>query len=124
LDSERKISVAFVSNNTLEAYLQPALARALVELAEGKSAAPLEPPHPTRLDAPSLRGRYLLPMGTIVIEADRRGGKITGPSGLAYPIYPTDGWFYVPGLDVYLTRAGEKLRWLSVFREETGPPVR
>ena len=123
-DSERKISVAFVSNNTLEAYLQPALARALVQLAEGKSAAPLEPPHPARLDAASLKGRYLLPMGNVTIEADAKAARITDSSGLTYPIYPMRGWFYVPGLDVYLTRAGHRLRWLSVFQEETGAAAR
>lgn len=123
-DGERRISVAMVSNNTLEASIQQRLQRALVAFAEGRrkdAAHELASPMP---DLPVAAGTYRMPWGQTTIATD--GHRTTATRrGLAYPAYLIGrGIRYIPGLDVYISRDAQgRLHWLGLHEDAIGTPI-
>lgn len=125
-DADRRISIAMVSNNSLEPALQQRLQRAIVAFVNGHNtvarrelAAPLP-------NAVVTAGRYRLPGGEIVrVDGDGPRGAVER-RGVAYPAYPVgSGIRYIPGLDVYLAGSADgQLRWLSLYEDFTGTPIR
>ncbi len=127
-DGPRRLSVVFVSNNTLSAELQPRLARALVAAAEGGPAPPLRQPPGLwtgKVDPAAAAGRYRTADGAVVeLVSKGKGVAVRRADGLAYPLYPGGGGvLYAPGLDAYLAFAPAKdeayprLHWTTVFEE-------
>jgi CubicO group peptidase (beta-lactamase class C family) len=127
-DSKRRISVAFVSNNTLAPYLHTELTRSLIAAAEGgRFSLPAATPAAAATTA-QLSGEYSFDsIGRVSIEADAASATILPPGGVRYRLFPIgQGWFYVPGLDAYLLRpaTGAGLQWHSVFTRSVGTRVR
>lgn len=129
-DSSRRISVIFVSNNTMAPPLQPWLMRSLVAIAEGRDAEPL--PRVSRreleTDVSEVAGRYRLP-GIGDVEISPGGGEPTVrvDQGPLYQVYQVGyGVLYAPGADAYLSFSpGENgspptLIWTSVFTSAEG----
>lgn len=129
-DSSRRISVVFVSNNTMAPPLQPWLMRSLVAIAEGRGAEPPPnvPPEEMEVDAEALAGRYRLPgIGDAQISIDGAGPSIQVGQGPRYQLYQVGyGVLYAPGTDAYLSfEPGENgsppaLIWTSVFAVAEG----
>ena len=124
-DDERGIAIAYVANDSPPAWLQPALARALVALAEGRDSEPLVPP----LSPPAateLAGTYRLDgLGDVIVrQAGRRlDVRVREVDYSGYAVEP--GVFYVPGQDAYLRFGAtpRSLTWDSVFRVVRGPAL-
>jgi CubicO group peptidase (beta-lactamase class C family) len=120
-DSDRRISVAMVSNNTLAPALQQRLQRGLVAFAEdraGSARRELAAPLPDRAPAP---GRYRFPTGETVFLSSEDNSQLTiDRGGIAYPAYPIGaGIRYAPGLDGYLAGGADgRLHWLSLYEDE------
>ena len=125
-DVDRRISVAMMTNNTLEPALQQRVQRALVAFAEGRAAdgrRELAAPLP---DLQVASGRYRLPSGesVAVTRAEERVGAIER-GGISYPAYRIGaGIRYVPGLDVFVSGAPNGgMHWLSLYEDVRGTPV-
>lgn len=123
-DSENRIAVAFVSNNTLLSPLQPRLARMLVAIATGKKTPKLvydEAAESTEADIASLAGAYSLAGGvdfSIAVEDGAAFLLLDGAPRLR--LYPVGfRGLYAPGADIYLFAdpATNTLMWSSVFLE-------
>jgi len=124
-DVDRRISLALMTNNTLEVALQQRLVRSLVAFAEGRAAdarRELASPLP---DVPVASGTYLLPTGesVAVTRAEQRVGAVER-GGISYPAYRIgQGVRYVPGLDVFLSGAPDGgMHWLSLYEDFTARP--
>jgi CubicO group peptidase (beta-lactamase class C family) len=132
-DSSRRISVVFVSNNTMAAPLQPWLIRSLVAIADGREAEPHPsvPPEETEIEAEVLSGRYRLPdIGDVEISLDEAGPTVRTGQGPRYQLYNVGyGVLYAPGADAYLSffpgenGAPPTLIWTSVFTRAEGRRV-
>ncbi|MFN0178562.1 MAG: serine hydrolase domain-containing protein [Gemmatimonadales bacterium] len=119
-DDGRSLAVAWVANDAPPPWLQPALSRALIAIAEGRDPEPLVPPAAadTTVD-PS--GVYRVPrVGEAAVrhEGDRLVVRLRGVDYDAFPVAP--GVRYLPGLDGYLRFARAPngqitLSWDSVF---------
>ncbi len=123
-DSDRKIAVAFISNNTLTSPLQPALARALVIIAEGRSAGALiydEAEEANEVDATALAGDYHGDgVGDFSINIDGAWAFLTTAGAPRYRLYPIGFYgLYAPGADVYLFAdpSTKKVTWSTTFLE-------
>ncbi len=119
-DEARGIAVAWVANDAPSSWLQPALSRALVAIAEGRAPEPLvAPPAADPADDPS--GRYSVSdVGEVTVR--REGPQLRVQlRGVEYQGFPVArGVHYVPGLDAYLRFAAAPqgsvtLSWDSVF---------
>jgi CubicO group peptidase (beta-lactamase class C family) len=125
-DSDRRISVAMVSNNSLAPALQQRLQRALVAFASGRPAfarRELAAPLPDRAAIP---GKYRLPTGEIVTVRTKADGQVAVErGGIEYPAYRIGaGIRYVPGLDAYLAGgSANRLHWLTLYEDFQGLPV-
>lgn len=125
-DRSRRLGVAYVSNSTIAPWLQPRIARSLIDAAEGRTIhAPVEPVL-VRLEAATTAdaaGRYDV-VGIGIVTLDPRAGRrsIRVGTGIEYPLFrvsPTQ--WYAPGVDalVGLTPSGA-LAWTDVFVDTTG----
>ncbi|HEU5285706.1 MAG TPA: serine hydrolase domain-containing protein [Sphingomicrobium sp.] len=124
-DSERRVSLALVSNNTLAPALQQRLQRALVAFAEGRSAQARRELAQPLADRPVAPGRYRFPTGeAVVVRSKRKSSLAVDRREIEYPAYRMGaGIRYVPGLDAYLAGApGGGLRWLSLHEDFRGAP--
>ena len=124
-DSDRQISVAMTSNNTLAPVLHQRLARSLIAFAEGRTSdARRELEIPLR-DVPAANGTYLLPTGekVVVTRAEYRAGAIKR-GGISYPAYRMgEGVRYVPGLDLYISGAPKgRMHLLSLYEDFIAEP--
>ena len=100
------VSVVYVSNNTIEPWVQKAIVRGVTRILAGQSVE--VPPGPmTEEVAPdaraSLSGTWMLARnGPLVIESSGRGVRVAR-HGMSYAAVPVDTRsFYVPGLDLML----------------------
>ena len=105
-------------------WLRPLLTRALIDVMEGRSPAPIASPTYAQLDttsASAAAGRYRVDrVGLVTLEA--RAGRLylRIARGIEYPAIPVaDGPLYVPGLDVWIGFPADsefrRLTWLSIF---------
>lgn len=119
-DDARDLAVAWIANDAPPSWLQPALSRALIDIAEGR--------RPERPVAPSPGIAVVNPAGIYRVAdvgevAVRRDGKrlLVRLRELEYDAFPVArGVHYIPGLDAYLrfTNAPDGtvfLSWDSVF---------
>jgi CubicO group peptidase (beta-lactamase class C family) len=118
-DSDRRISVAMLSNNSLSPVLQQRLQRALVAFAEAK---PDEAGHELGSPLPDIQapiGRFQLESGEVVEVVAQKKRRSIRRGGIEYPAYPIgSGIRYVPGLDLYLASApGGRLRMLTLYED-------
>lgn len=125
-DVARKLSIAWVANDAPPSWLQPALSRALVAIAEGRP--------PERLVGPPVTEAVADPSGTyrlsgaedVVVHRDGQQLRVHHRR-VDYQGFPVArGVYYVPGLDAYLRFAMDSqgqatLSWDAVFL--TGPPL-
>jgi CubicO group peptidase (beta-lactamase class C family) len=124
-DSQRRLSVALLTNNTLAPGLQQRLQRALVAFAEGRprdARRELASPQP---DVPTAAGDYALPTGEqIRLSGDGRKAEIER-RGVRYAAYRVgEGIRYVPGLDLYVAGTGDgRLHWLSLYEDMVATPL-
>lgn len=119
-DESRGIAIAWVANDAPPSWLQPALSRALIAIAEGRAPEPLvAPPAADPTVDPS--GRYRVrDVGEVTVR--REGAQLrVRLGGVEYQGFPVArGVHYVPGLDVYLRFAAAPpgavtLSWDAVF---------
>ena len=123
-DSDRRISIAMVSNNSLEPALQQRLQRALVAFAEGRERDGTREIELARAAEPAAPGDYRI--GGQVTALDAPTGpvmKITH-GDVAYDAFPVSANVrYVPGLDAYLSGSNGHLRLLTLYEDSTGTLV-
>ena len=119
-DDARGLAVAFVANDAPPAWLQPALARALVAIAEGREPERLAPPAPAPA-APDPSGSYRV-AGIGELTARQDGKRLwVHLHAVEYEAFRFGGGtHYVPGLDAYLrfTLAPQDqvtVSWSSVY---------
>ena len=99
-------SVVYVSNNTIEPWLQKGIVRAVTEILEGRSPRPLTAPAVSpfaREERAALAGLWTLSGGEgLVIESS--GGRIdVARDAIRYRVFQiAPDAFYVPGLDFIL----------------------
>jgi CubicO group peptidase (beta-lactamase class C family) len=119
-DDASELAVAWVANDAPPPWLQPALSRALIAIAEGrKHERPVAPPSTAAATDPS--GIYRI--ANVGEVAARRDGKrlLVRLREVEYDAFPVArGVHYVPGLDAYLRFATASngtvfLSWDSVF---------
>lgn len=121
-DTNRRMSVAMVSNNTLAPGLQQRLQRALVAYAEGRppiGARELRSPLP---DTDVEPGEYQLPSGEpLIVTRDNERVSIDR-GGIKYQAFRIGaGIRYVPGLDIYVAGGPNgALRWLGLYEDYVG----
>ena len=118
-DANRRLSVAMVTNNTLDAGLQQRLQRALVAFAENRPAdARRELARPLAGRDPE-PGQFRFADGELVEVMARGGQALVRRDGLDYPAYPIGpGVRYLPGVDAYVSQAADgALRWLSLYED-------
>ena len=119
-DEGRNIAIAWVANDAPPSWLQPALSRALVAIAEGRAPEPLAAP-PAADPAVDPTGTYRVSeVGEVTVR--REGPQLrVGLRGVEYQGFPVArGVHYVPGLDANLRFAATPqgpvmLSWESVF---------
>lgn len=124
-DAERRLSVVFISNNTLAAPLQPGLARALVALAEGRAAESLSvSPESDEFDFARAAGAYGRGKARLIFTRQGNRLGLQRDNGLRYNLFPIgSGMLYAPGLDAYISfptssrAAYERARWITVFED-------
>lgn len=132
-DSSKRLTVVFVSNNTMAPPLQPWLMRSLVAIAEGREAepGPRVPPPDTEPDLDAVSGRYRLPgIGEVEIGVVDGEPTVRTGRGPRYQLYQVGyGVLYAPGADAYLSFAPAedgsppRLIWTSVFNRTEGRRV-
>ena len=122
-DDSGNLAIAWVANDAPPAWLQAALGRALIAIAEGREPERLHAPAAAKLPADT-SGTYRIPdVGELQVitspgDARRMHVRLRGVEYAAFPV--GQGVRYVPGLDAYLrfTPAeadGVALSWDSVF---------
>ncbi|MBK9409530.1 MAG: serine hydrolase [Gemmatimonadetes bacterium] len=128
-DDAQDLTVAWVANDAPPAWLQPALTRALITIAEGGAPETLAPP-PVSDAVTDITGTYRVPtLGEVRV---RRDGErlIVRVRGVPYDAFAVGGdTHYVPGLDAYLrfgtSASGVRaLRWDSIYAVEPSVPRR
>ena len=120
VDDSRDLSVAWVANDAPPAWLQTALPRALIAIAEGRAPQVVGPP-PMADSLVDPAGTYEVPgLGDVLVV--RRDMMLrVERGGVEYDAFQVEpGVYYVPGLDAYLRfgkgEAGRaSLAWDSVF---------
>lgn len=133
-DDARGIAVAWVANDAPPSWLQPALSRALIAIAESREPERLLPP-PAADASVDPSGTYRIPeVGELAVRREGRQLRVR-LRAVEYQGFPVArGVHYVPGLDATLrfTAAAEDgvaLAWDSVFVvapavPRAGPPGR
>lgn len=118
-DHHHRTSVVYVSNNTLEPWLQHAVVRAANDIIRGrKGDVPLEPDTVpvAKEEHDLLRGRWeVVQLGRLDIE--RSGGRLLlRRDGVAYPMFAFGPkYFYVPGLHFMVGFASLDQRFDSIY---------
>lgn len=117
-DSDRRISVAMLSNNALAPALQQRLQRALVAFSQGEPAKARRELASPLADEPVLSGKFRLGSGEVVEIIARGEGRSVRRGGIDYPAYLIgSGIRYVPGLDAYISASAGRLHWLSLYED-------
>lgn len=119
-DETRNIAIAWVANDAPPSWLQPALSRALIAIAEGRTPEPLvAPPAADPTLDPS--GRYRVSeVGEVSVRRDGQQLRVR-LNGVEYQGFPVArGVHYVPGVDAFLRFASVPqgqihLSWDSVL---------
>jgi CubicO group peptidase (beta-lactamase class C family) len=124
-DSDRQVSVAMVSNNTLDPAIVQRLQRSIIAFVNGdpdQARSELRNPLAGQ-DVPE--GKYELPTGEIVEIVPRGELKSVLRGGVEYAAYPVGSNIrYVPGLDLHVTGTADgRLRWLTLYQDSTGSPA-
>ncbi len=129
-DVSRRLTVVFVSNNSMAPPLQPWFMRSLVSTAEGRSAEamPALSQEDKEVDAAAVGGLYRVPgIGNVEIDLAEAGPIVRVNQGPIYNMYPVGfGILYVPGKDAYVgietfdDNSAPRLTWSSVFLESEG----
>jgi CubicO group peptidase (beta-lactamase class C family) len=118
-DSNRRMSVAMVSNNTLAPSLQQRLQRALIAFAENRESDGLAELRSELPDEPVQPGDYLLSSSEKVVVSAEGNRVFVTRRGIRYRAYRIGaGIRYVPGLDTYLAGAPNAgLHWLNLYED-------
>ena len=99
-----KRSIVYMSNNTIDPWLQKGLVRAIESVLNGHDPGPIEPPVFEAIAGTaraSLEGNWRMADGTTwTIESSPRLAISRG--AVRYPIFPVGQAFYAPGLDVII----------------------
>lgn len=114
-DDASGLALAWIANDAPPAWLQPALTRALVAVAEGREPERLAAP-PAADASTDPTGRYVVPqVGEVSVQRAERQLRVR-LHGVEYQGFAVGrGVHYVPGLDAYLRFAGATMHWDSVF---------
>lgn len=125
-DRARGIAVSYVANDTPPAWLQPALARALVAIAEGREPEPLVAPDTSDALEPAEGSYPVEGVGEVRVRRDGRRLLVT-IAAVEYRAFRADAHtHYVPGVDAYLrfrrdATAGAALEWDSILLRARAP---
>jgi len=99
------VSIVYVSNNTIEPWLQKGLVRAIAAVLDGRTPPRLVAPATGAMrpeERPLLAGHWLVPHGDVVISNSGTTVSVER-DGIRYRMIPiSPAAFYVPGLDVVL----------------------
>jgi CubicO group peptidase (beta-lactamase class C family) len=119
-DDAQNLALAWMANDAPPAWLQPALTRALVAIAEGREPERLATPPPADANVDPT-GRYAVPhVGEVTVQRAEQRLRVR-LHGVDYQGFPVArGVHYVPGIDAYLSFAAAPggattLRWDSVY---------
>jgi len=126
-DSDRRISIAMVSNNTLDSRIHQRLQRALVAFAEGRAVIARRELDQPLASEPVKPGRYKLPNGeTLNLFAEVERSMTLEFGDLHYAAFRAGPVMrYVPGLDLYLAGTSDgHLLWLSLYEDLIGQAAR
>lgn len=120
VDDARALSVAWVANDAPAPWLQPALTRALIAIAEGRTPERLVPPTPSATLS-DVSGRYHVPSIGAVLVRQQGTHVIVRVRSVDYEAFDVgDTTFYIPGADAYVRFAptrgnGVSMSWSAVF---------
>jgi CubicO group peptidase (beta-lactamase class C family) len=126
-DDARDIAIAWIANDAPPSWLQPAISRALIAIAEGRKPERPAPPASTEV-ATDPSGTYrIADVGEVAV---RRDGKrlLVQLREVEYDAFPVArGVHYVPGLDAFVRFASAPegmvfLSWDSVFVKAPAVP--
>lgn len=110
-DARSGLSVVYISNNTIEPWLQKAIVRAAADITRGRSVAPLAAPalrELTKEQRANLAGRWRLPGGEERVITTASGRPSVVYDRVTYGIVQiSPSTFYVPGLDWIIGFGGE-----------------
>jgi CubicO group peptidase (beta-lactamase class C family) len=99
----KRRSIVYVSNNTIEPWLQKGIVRAVTAVLDGGPAGHLIAPATQEISAgerASLAGRWLLETRDVIAIENDAGRLMLVSNGVRYPIVQiTRRAFYVPGVD-------------------------
>lgn len=105
-DVSAGVSIAYVSNNTLEPWLQKGIVRAVRAVLAQAGAPPLEPPAVDAVrsdELASLAGLWRFDRGSDLVITGSADALFAERDGIRYRIFQVgDEWFYAPGLDLLL----------------------
>jgi CubicO group peptidase (beta-lactamase class C family) len=119
IDTRLDQSIVYVSNNTLEPWLQHGLVRAIRGVLNGAAVQPLSRPEVAAIakDAwPSLAGTWRLARGAPLVVRVAAGRATVTYNGVEYQMFPVDGsFFYVPGLHFMIGFAQDGNTWSRIY---------
>lgn len=123
-DSDRRISVAMVTNDSLSPGRQQPVQRALVAFARADRRRGERELAKEIADVAAPVGRFRLGTGEIVAVLAKGEERSVLRRGVEYPAYPVgSGLRYVPGLDLYIAGGGGgRLRWVTLYEDQLGTP--
>lgn len=102
-DLRSGLSIVYVSNNTMDPWLQHSIVRAIRAIAEGKGPVRLDPPECDEIrkeERTHLAAKWILPDGERVEIGHREGQTSLMRDGVRYRmVQVSPRFFYVPGLD-------------------------
>jgi CubicO group peptidase (beta-lactamase class C family) len=102
-DEESRLSIVYMSNNTIEPWLQKALVRAVTAIMTGRNPPVLIPPGTDEVskdERGGLAGRWVMSAGDAFSIETRRDGTFIERAGVRYRMVQVGPQaFYVPGLD-------------------------
>jgi CubicO group peptidase (beta-lactamase class C family) len=99
-------SIVYVSNNTLEPWLHPAIIRAIRSILKGNDVRPLAPPDTVKIakdERRSLAGAWAMNAMPVLEIENFEKRLLVRLNGVAYQMFPvSESMFYVPGLHFYI----------------------
>ena len=119
IDTRRDQSIVYVSNNTLEPWLQHGIVRAIRGILSGATVGSLTRPAVAAIPKSewrSLAGTWRMPRGKpLVVRVAGERATMTY-SGVEYQMFPVDGsFFYVPGLHFMIGFARDGDAWARIY---------
>jgi CubicO group peptidase (beta-lactamase class C family) len=123
-DTRKRWSIVYMSNNTIEPWLQKGVVRTVTAILDGAHVEPYAPPAVEEIrkeERAALAGEWLMPGGD-TLTIDMTGGHLNAVrDGVRYRIVQiSPRAFYIPGLDHILGFAKDRIYLSTNVAEEWG----